>query len=214
EWAPLGLQPSPRDPQGSISCLVPLVRPGCVGLRGDSGGPALCGAAQSCLLSEKPAATHGGEKAGTSLIGVASVEHRDPADSLFFPSQTEHYRLDWHRFNLKQRLQGRQALTVEEFEEKSRAGDISSISGSDSESSDASSESESPFPAINSPSTPQCPRSHKVLLRNARGQFISAYRCILSTGKASHGPVCWEWGPREEGWHRGADICLKVPGAS
>lgn len=58
-----------------------------------------------------------------SLTGVASVEHRDPADSLFFPSQTEHYRLDWHRFNLKQRLQGRQALTVEEFEEKSRAGE-------------------------------------------------------------------------------------------
>ncbi|POI28429.1 hypothetical protein CIB84_007821 [Bambusicola thoracicus] len=119
-----------------------------------------------------------------------SVKHQDPAGSLFFPSQTEHYRLDWHRFNLKQRLQGRQALPVEEFEEKSRAGDISSISGSDSESSDASSESESPPSASNSPATSQRPRSHKVLLRNARGQLISAYRCILSTGKASHSPAC------------------------
>lgn len=57
------------------------------------------------------------------LVGVASVKHQDPAGSLFFPSQTEHYRLDWHRFNLKQRLRGRRALPVEEFEEKSRAGE-------------------------------------------------------------------------------------------
>ncbi|XP_031455461.1 ankyrin repeat and zinc finger domain-containing protein 1 isoform X1 [Phasianus colchicus] len=133
---------------------------------------------------EKPAATHGGEKAGS----VPEVPERMcclTCGQEFHSreEQTEHYRLDWHRFNLKQRLQGRRVLMVEEFEEKSRAGDISSISGSDSESSDASSESESPSPASNSPSTPQHPRSHKVLFRNARGQFISAYRCILSTGK-------------------------------
>ncbi|NXI71450.1 ANKZ1 protein, partial [Anseranas semipalmata] len=103
--------------------------------------------------------------------------------------QTEHYRLDWHRFNLKQRLLGRQTLPVEVFEEKTSAGDVSSISGSDSESSDASSESELQPPASNSPGTPQLPRSHKVLLRNARGQLISAYRCVLSTGKASHSPA-------------------------
>lgn len=57
-----------------------------------------------------------------SMESLVGVEHWDPASSLF-PSQTEHYRLDWHRFNLKQRLQGRRALTVEEFEEKSRAGE-------------------------------------------------------------------------------------------
>ncbi|XP_065606525.1 tRNA endonuclease ANKZF1 [Cyrtonyx montezumae] len=133
---------------------------------------------------EKPAATHGGEKAGA----IPEVPERMCCSTCGqeFGSreeQTEHYRLDWHRFNLKQRLQGRRALPVEEFEEKSRAGDISSISGSDSESSDASSGSELPPPASNSPATPQRPRSHKVLLRNARGQLISAYRCILSTGK-------------------------------
>ncbi|NWI32570.1 ANKZ1 protein, partial [Sula dactylatra] len=98
--------------------------------------------------------------------------------------QTEHYRLDWHRFNLKQRLLGRRTLTVEAFEEKTRAGDVSSISGSDSESSDASSESELLPPASDSPGTPQTPRSHKVLLRNGKGQLISAYRCVLGTGKA------------------------------
>ncbi|NXK96379.1 ANKZ1 protein, partial [Formicarius rufipectus] len=92
---------------------------------------------------------------------------------------TEHYRLDWHRFNLKQRLLGHQTLPVEVFEEKTRTGDVSSISGSDSESSDASSESELLPSASDRPRMPQIPRSHKVLLRNAKGQLISAYRCVL-----------------------------------
>ncbi|OXB69218.1 hypothetical protein ASZ78_011338 [Callipepla squamata] len=71
---------------------------------------------------EKPAATHGGEKAGT----IPEVPERMCCSTCGqeFGSreeQTEHYRLDWHRFNLKQRLQGHRALPVEEFEEKSRA---------------------------------------------------------------------------------------------
>ncbi|NXS67266.1 ANKZ1 protein, partial [Pandion haliaetus] len=93
--------------------------------------------------------------------------------------QAEHYHLDWHRFNLKQRLLGRQVLPVEAFEEKTRAGDVSSISGSDSESSNASSESELLPSTSDSPMTPPVPRSHKVLLRNAKGQLISAYRCVI-----------------------------------
>ncbi|NWW85572.1 ANKZ1 protein, partial [Rhynochetos jubatus] len=93
--------------------------------------------------------------------------------------QTEHYRLDWHRFNLKQRLRGCRPLPVEVFEEKTRAGDVSSISGSDSESSDASSESEKVPSASDSSGTTPLPRSHKVLLRNAKGQLISAYRCVM-----------------------------------
>ncbi|XP_010288812.1 PREDICTED: ankyrin repeat and zinc finger domain-containing protein 1, partial [Phaethon lepturus] len=97
--------------------------------------------------------------------------------------QTEHYRLDWHRFNLKQRLLGHRTLPVEAFEEKTRTGDVSSISGSNSESSDASSESELLPSGSDSPGTPLIPHSHKVLLRNAKGQLISAYRCILGTAK-------------------------------
>ncbi|NXT22250.1 ANKZ1 protein, partial [Syrrhaptes paradoxus] len=93
--------------------------------------------------------------------------------------QTEHYRLDWHRFNLKQRLLGRRTLSVEMFEEKTHTGDVSSISGSDSDSSDASSESDSLPSASNNSKTPPVPHSHKVLLRNANGQLISAYRCVI-----------------------------------
>ncbi|NWQ99136.1 ANKZ1 protein, partial [Paradoxornis webbianus] len=101
--------------------------------------------------------------------------------------QTEHYRLDWHRFNLKQRLLGRRILPAEVFEEKTRTGDVSSISGSDSESSDVSSESELLPSVSDTPQSPQIPRSHKVLLRNAKGQLISVYRCVLITGKATRG---------------------------
>ncbi|TRZ27062.1 hypothetical protein HGM15179_000107 [Zosterops borbonicus] len=97
--------------------------------------------------------------------------------------QTEHYRLDWHRFNLKQRLLGRRTLPAEVFEEKTRTGDVSSISGSDSDSSDVSSESELLPSVRDTPQSPQIPRSHKVLLCNAKGQLISAYRCVLVTGK-------------------------------
>ncbi|KAM6268883.1 tRNA endonuclease ANKZF1 [Porphyrio hochstetteri] len=97
--------------------------------------------------------------------------------------QTEHYRLDWHRFNLKQRLLGRQTLPVEVFEEKISTGDVSSISGSDSDSSDESSESEVLPAASDNAGTPPAPRSHKLLLRNAKGQLISVYRCVLGTRK-------------------------------
>ncbi|NXH10520.1 ANKZ1 protein, partial [Bucco capensis] len=108
--------------------------------------------------------------------------------------QTEHYHLDWHRFNLKQRLRGRQTLPIEVFEEKTCTGDVSSISGSDSESSDGSTELELQPSASDSPETASVPRSHKVLLRNAKGQLISAYHCVLSTRKASYNPPCWERG--------------------
>ncbi|KFQ59419.1 Ankyrin repeat and zinc finger domain-containing protein 1, partial [Pelecanus crispus] len=135
---------------------------------------------------EKPADASSEEKAH----GVPEVPERMCCSTCgqVFSSreeQTEHYRLDWHRFNLKQRLLGRRTLPVEVFEEKTCAGDVSSISGSDSESSDASSESELLPSASDSPGTPQTPRSHKVLLRNAKGQLISAYRCVLDTGKAT-----------------------------
>ncbi|XP_059583544.1 tRNA endonuclease ANKZF1 isoform X1 [Alligator mississippiensis] len=98
--------------------------------------------------------------------------------------QTEHYRLDWHRFNLKQRLRGRRALTAEEFEDRTGAGDVSSISGSGSgSSSDSSSDSDVSPPRGGRPEPPQGRRSHKVLFRNAQGQLLAAYRCVLSAAQ-------------------------------
>ncbi|XP_077176884.1 tRNA endonuclease ANKZF1 isoform X2 [Paroedura picta] len=105
--------------------------------------------------------------------------------------QTEHYRLDWHRFNLKQRLLGHRMLTAEEFEAKTQAGDVSSISGSDSSDPDSDSESD-PLACQSSenkrnscPSTSPYPRSQRALFRNSQGQLLSVYRCILNTTKGN-----------------------------
>ncbi|KAM7049726.1 tRNA endonuclease ANKZF1 isoform 1-T1 [Acridotheres tristis] len=149
------------------------------GAAADTGGAELTPASH-----EKPAAPSYEEKAH----GVAEVPEKMcclTCGQVFGSreEQTEHYRLDWHRFNLKQRLLGHQTLPAEVFEEKIRTGDLSSISGSDSDSSDVSSESELLPSVSDTPRTPQIPRSHKVLLRNAKGQFIVMYRCVLATGK-------------------------------
>lgn len=50
---------------------------------------------------------------------------QDRQDQLF------HYRLDWHRINLKRKVQGKSPLSAEAFEEIT--SDVSSISGSDSD---------------------------------------------------------------------------------
>ncbi|XP_070584865.1 tRNA endonuclease ANKZF1 [Erythrolamprus reginae] len=102
--------------------------------------------------------------------------------------QKEHYRLDWHRFNLKQRLLGRQMLTAEEFEAKTQADDVSSISGSDSSDSESTSESEAQS-CLNGErkGTSYCnPRSQRVLFKNSEAQLISVFRCVLlNTTKGS-----------------------------
>uniref|UniRef100_A0A8C7E589 Ankyrin repeat and zinc finger peptidyl tRNA hydrolase 1 n=1 Tax=Naja naja TaxID=35670 RepID=A0A8C7E589_NAJNA len=102
--------------------------------------------------------------------------------------QREHYRLDWHRFNLKQRLLGRQMLTVEEFEAKTQADDVSSISGSDSSDCESNSESESQS-CLNGErkGTGYCnTRSQRILFKNSEAQLISVFRCVLlNTTKGS-----------------------------
>ncbi|KAJ8915134.1 hypothetical protein NQ315_000386 [Exocentrus adspersus] len=51
-------------------------------------------------------------------------------------NQREHYKLDWHRYNLKQSLLSKPPVTEDEFGEKTGKDDLSSISGSDSEKED------------------------------------------------------------------------------
>ncbi|XP_073503432.1 tRNA endonuclease ANKZF1 isoform X2 [Phyllobates terribilis] len=98
--------------------------------------------------------------------------------------QREHYTLDWHRFNLKRRIRGAEALSEEDFQEKTRAGDVSSISGSDSESSDelepgTTSEPRDGSSPVISPSI----RAQRVLFRNGEQQLLSLYRCVLGAAK-------------------------------
>lgn len=96
--------------------------------------------------------------------------------------QREHYKLDWHRFNLKQRLKEKPRLSALDFEKQSSTGDLSSISGS--EDSDSASEDSLQIPdeeraGSEKPSRPQGFHPHRVLFQNAQGQFLYAYRCVL-----------------------------------
>ncbi|XP_069680967.1 tRNA endonuclease ANKZF1-like [Periplaneta americana] len=59
--------------------------------------------------------------------------------------QRLHYKLDWHRYNLKQRLHGLKSVTEEKFTQL--ADDLSSISGSESESESEDGESSDSVPS-------------------------------------------------------------------
>uniref|UniRef100_A0A8C6WDC0 tRNA endonuclease ANKZF1 n=1 Tax=Nannospalax galili TaxID=1026970 RepID=A0A8C6WDC0_NANGA len=96
--------------------------------------------------------------------------------------QREHYKLDWHRFNLKQHLKNKPLLSAADFEKQSSTGDLSSISGS--EDSDSTSEEELPVsdeerPEFQKPNRPRGFYPHRALFQNAQGQFLYAYRCVL-----------------------------------
>ncbi|XP_034430360.1 ankyrin repeat and zinc finger domain-containing protein 1 isoform X1 [Hippoglossus hippoglossus] len=100
--------------------------------------------------------------------------------------QTEHYKLDWHRFNLRQKLSGLPPVTMEEFEKKTGAGDVSSISGSDSDSEEENSNSDSGGTSSNVTGTDNessfenaCRLSSKMVFQNSAGQYLSVHRCIL-----------------------------------
>ncbi|XP_047457335.1 ankyrin repeat and zinc finger domain-containing protein 1 [Mugil cephalus] len=124
---------------------------------------------------------------------------RDVSDKMFCSAckwsfinreeQREHYKLDWHRFNLRQKMVGLPPLTAEEFEKKTRAGDLSSISGSDSDSEDEDSDSDSRGTSSNATGTDNensvdtrliNGRLHsKVFFQNTEGEYLSVYRCVL-----------------------------------
>lgn len=103
--------------------------------------------------------------------------------------QREHYKLDWHRFNLRLKMAGLPPLTAEEFERKTGAGDLSSISGSESDSEEEDSDSDAGGISRNvsdkdkessgETSLNTGRLSSKVVFQNAAGDYLSIYRCIL-----------------------------------
>ncbi|XP_030284903.1 ankyrin repeat and zinc finger domain-containing protein 1 [Sparus aurata] len=104
--------------------------------------------------------------------------------------QMEHYKLDWHRFNLRQKMLGMPPVTAEEFERKTGAGDMSSISGSESDSEEEDLDSDSGGgrssnvngtdneSSTESSSITGRPLS-RIIFQNSAGQYLSVYRCIL-----------------------------------
>ncbi|TRY99647.1 hypothetical protein DNTS_000108 [Danionella cerebrum] len=119
------------------------------------------------------------------FFGEGSNQSR-AVPGMHFAANTEHYKLDWHRFNLKQRLKGRSAVTVEEFEKKTCTGDISSISGSEPDNEDEDEDvaeelvSEEADCTTDSRHTPFL-LSAKVVFQNSQGQYLLMYRCVLQS---------------------------------
>ncbi|MBN3292168.1 UD11 glucuronosyltransferase, partial [Polypterus senegalus] len=106
--------------------------------------------------------------------------------------QVEHYKTDWHRKNLRQRLEGKPSISAEEFKTKPNAGDLSSIYHSNIDNSPSDEDGgysvnvESAIADTSANSDTKSPAkclSGQVLFQNSRGQYLSFYRCILLNWK-------------------------------
>lgn len=84
--------------------------------------------------------------------------------------QRNHYKLDWHRYNLHRNINGQSPVTETEFEEKE---EVSSISGSESEESIQERKS----------STYLLQNQGRVYVTCNKGQAILMYRCLLADKK-------------------------------
>ncbi|XP_005361651.1 ankyrin repeat and zinc finger domain-containing protein 1 [Microtus ochrogaster] len=142
---------------------------------------ALAGASRAPCPGES---TSSGRKVSPSSLDISGKLFCSACDQVFqnHQEQREHYKLDWHRFNLKQRLKNKPVLSALDFEKQSSTGDLSSISGS--EDSDSSSEEDLPTldegrAEFEKPNRPRGFYPHRVLFKNAQGQFFYAYRCVL-----------------------------------
>ncbi|XP_056008477.1 ankyrin repeat and zinc finger domain-containing protein 1-like isoform X2 [Ostrea edulis] len=119
------------------------------------------------------------------------------------PDQKEHFKSDWHRYNLQRRLKGKTTLTEDEFEDV--CGSVSSISGSDSNSENEDAFSVPPMlprslqlqkEALDScdsetetggasegemggASDDAARKYPKIFFRNSEGLLVSVYRCVV-----------------------------------
>ncbi|XP_062507933.1 tRNA endonuclease ANKZF1-like [Corticium candelabrum] len=92
------------------------------------------------------------------------------------PQQVQHFKLDWHRYNIKRKIIGAVAVTEEDFEDLS---DVSSISGSDTESRDTSELDSS----VQSPDRRLSSRLPKMYFTGADKLLYSLYKCVVSSRK-------------------------------
>ncbi|XP_071158192.1 tRNA endonuclease ANKZF1-like isoform X1 [Mytilus edulis] len=113
--------------------------------------------------------------------------------------QKRHYKSDWHRYNLRQRLKGVSYVNEDKFEELS--GNISSISGSESDSGEDDNHATSKpigmaarfqrkLEVIGTGSSTdsdtedsimddRARKYPKIFLKNSLGDLISLYRCVV-----------------------------------
>ncbi|ERE86583.1 ankyrin repeat and zinc finger domain-containing protein 1 [Cricetulus griseus] len=173
-----------------LTAEAPLVRG--LSLVSQAPAEALPGASRTPCPEEN---TSSGRKVSPCSLDISEKLFCSACDQIFenHQEQREHYKLDWHRFNLKQRLKNKPLLSASDFEKQSSTGDLSSISGS--EDSDSSSKEDLPTldegrAEFEKPNRPRGFYPHRVLFKNAQGQFLYAYRCVLGPRQASNNTGC------------------------
>ena len=108
--------------------------------------------------------------------------------------QRLHYKLDWHRYNIKQSLAGRRALTEDEFEKKLQ--EIEDDEENEISASDDSSDSEE-----------EESREQKQIVQGSRIHFVSGSDTVFSVAK------CLLLDPRARDLPGEADLCTLMEAA-
>ncbi|KAH9513360.1 Ankyrin repeat and zinc finger domain-containing protein 1 [Bulinus truncatus] len=93
--------------------------------------------------------------------------------------QIGHYKCDWHRYNIHCRLKNLPPLSEDEFEKI--AGEVSSISGSESDNSDDDDASDVKLTEseIGDNEHLAVYNHPKLFFRNKEGELMSVYRCLI-----------------------------------
>lgn len=100
-----------------------------------------------------------------------------------FVEQRDHFRTDWHKFNVKRRVKDRGPLTETQFEDLSDLGSVESLSGSEEEDDDEVEEGED----ISGGESVDVVRfAEKVEFRDPRDatKFMVLYRAALPDGES------------------------------
>eukprot|EP00879_Flechtneria_rotunda_P003141 GHRR01003363.1.p1 GENE.GHRR01003363.1~~GHRR01003363.1.p1 ORF type:complete len:736 (+),score=308.17 GHRR01003363.1:278-2485(+) len=105
--------------------------------------------------------------------------------------QREHFKTDWHRYNLKRRLDKKPPLFEQEFNKLIEAGDdVLSISGSDTDSSDADSDGDNrDHLAARRTSHEHLSASlqgAQAVFQTAEGSACAVWRCLLLPDNSKH----------------------------
>lgn len=143
------------------------------------------------------------------LVTIIQIPERMACNSCNMEFQTredqkDHFKSDWHRYNLQRKLKGKTTLTEEEFDDAC-GGSVSSISGSDSDSETenappprlprplqlqqqddalSSCDSEGEMGGISEGDTnaaleDSARKYPKIFFRNSEGLLVSVYRCVV-----------------------------------
>lgn len=143
------------------------------------------------------------------LATIIQIPERMACNSCVMEFQTredqkDHFKSDWHRYNLQRKLKGKTTLTEEEFDDAC-GGSVSSISGSDSDSETenvppprlprplqlqqqddalSSCDSEGEIGGVSEGDTnaaldDSARKYPKIFFRNSEGLLVSVYRCVV-----------------------------------